>query len=118
MSALELDADGLAQLFGLYSVAQDNGEPVAQRAFATAFLANDTPITLRNTPQGKAVAQGDEALSAPALRVFNYLARLHRGAGLDFHDLNTLLALPGAAADLDVTPTGGGGGATIGPHVA
>lgn len=97
MSTLGLDADGLAQLFGLYSVAQENGAPVAQGAFATAFLANDAPITLRATPLGKAIAKDNAPLSAPELRAFNYLARLHHSTGLEFHDLNTILALPGAA---------------------
>ncbi|MEM9013109.1 MAG: neuraminidase-like domain-containing protein [Pseudomonadota bacterium] len=104
-SALGLDADGLAQLFGLYSVAQENGETVDQRDFATAFLANDAPITLQVTDAGKSVAMNCKALSAPDLRVINYLARLHHGTGVDFHDLNLLLALPGAAADVEAGDT-------------
>lgn len=101
MSALGLDADGLAQLFGLYAVAQESGAAVEQRDFATVFLSNVEPVTLRMTPDGKAVGTGNGPISAPELRVFNYLARLHHGTGLAFHDLNTLLALPGAAAHVD-----------------
>nr|WP_298412649.1 neuraminidase-like domain-containing protein [uncultured Halomonas sp.] len=101
MSALGLDADGLAQLCGLYTVAQENGEPVEQRDFATAFLANAEPVTLRMTPEGKAVGTGNGPFLPPELRVLNYLARLHHGTGLDFHELNMLLALPGAAAYVD-----------------
>ncbi|APX10391.1 neuraminidase-like domain-containing protein [Tateyamaria omphalii] len=100
-AALGLDADGLAQLCGLYSVAQENGAPVPQNAFATAFLANDEPVTLRMTTNGKAISVENSALTAPQLRVLNYLARLHHGTGLEFHDLNTILTLPGAAAFVD-----------------
>ncbi|WP_147113279.1 neuraminidase-like domain-containing protein [Tateyamaria sp. syn59] len=97
MTVLGLDHDGIAQLFGLYAVAQENGAPVEQRDFATAFLGNAEPIKLRMTPDGKAVGSS----SGPVLRTFNYLARLHHGTGLAFHDLNTVLALPGAADYVD-----------------
>ncbi|QBF33360.1 neuraminidase-like domain-containing protein [Thalassococcus sp. S3] len=101
MSVLGLDQDGIAQLFGLYTVAQESGAAVEQRDFATAFLNNAEPIKLRMTPDGKAVGTSN----GPVLRTFNYLARLHHGTGLAFHDLNTLLALPGAADFVDGHPT-------------
>ncbi len=107
MSSLDLDFDGVAQLLGLYSVAQERGGQVPQNAFATAFLGNAEAISLAITrgPDGtetKSAVIAGEALPAPDLRALNYLARLHHGTGLAFHELNTILTIPGAATRAEV----------------
>lgn len=92
----ELDFDGLVQLFGQYTVSQDSGAPVKQRDFATAFIGNDAPIEFDVAE--RTITSSNAPLEAPVLRSANYLARLHFGTDLPFHDLNMFLALPGASA--------------------
>lgn len=104
MSSLDLDFDALTQLFGFYAVSQESGAAVTQKDFATAFLANQAPFELRVADGLKSVQMAEEALTAPDLRSLHYLARLHHATGLAFHDLNTILALPGAAADVAGAP--------------
>ncbi|MGH1542605.1 MAG: neuraminidase-like domain-containing protein [Arenicella sp.] len=104
MSSLDLDFDALAQLVGLYSVSQENGLPVVQQDFATAFLSNDLAFELHAVGDDKSVHMAGAPVSAPYLRSLNYLARLHHATGLAFHQLNTILALPGAAANAATTP--------------
>jgi len=104
MSSLDLDFDAVAQLFGLYAVSQESGGVVMQKDFATAFLANEMPFELRVAEGVKSVQMAGESLTVPDLRALNYLARLHHATGLAFHDLNTILALPGAAAGVAARP--------------
>ena len=109
MSSLDLDFDGLAQILGLYNVSQERGGRVEQRAFATAFLANEADIELslsgeEEAPQSRLVKISGAPLPVPDLRALNYLARLHHGTGLAFHDLNTILGVPGAADSVVAAP--------------
>ncbi|MDO6587670.1 neuraminidase-like domain-containing protein [Salipiger sp. 1_MG-2023] len=99
MQSLDQTFDGLTQLLGLYNVSREGTGSAAQRDFATAFLNNDAPFAITYAQQLKSATMAGEPLPAPVLRSLNILARLQRGTGLAYHDLNAILALPGAAAD-------------------
>jgi len=99
-ASLDLDFDALTQLLGLYAVQQENGDSVAQKDFATAFLQNETDFALDQAGSETQVRLDGCPLNAPDLRSMNYLARLHHGTGLEFHHLNLLLSVPGAASGM------------------
>ncbi|MEL7043834.1 MAG: neuraminidase-like domain-containing protein, partial [Pseudomonadota bacterium] len=106
MSSLDLTFDGVAQLLGLYAVAQETGAPVAPQDFATSFIGNTQPFTIVPDGEERTIHLYEAALEAPVLRSLNLLARLHHATALDFHHLNWLLAIPGASADSHATDAG------------
>ncbi|MEO0594093.1 MAG: neuraminidase-like domain-containing protein, partial [Myxococcota bacterium] len=95
---LDLDFDAMAQLLGLYAVRQESGEAVRPDDFATPWFRQTgfVLVDYRGAPQ---VWSDGGPLVAPDLRSLHYLARLHHATGLAFHELNLLLATPGASAE-------------------
>ncbi|MDJ0630062.1 MAG: neuraminidase-like domain-containing protein [Rhodobacter sp.] len=102
-SILNLDFGALVQLLGLYVVEQEGGGVLAQADYATAFLGNTQPFDIEGEGDARIVQINGAPLGQADLRSLNYLARLHHGTGLAFHQLNWILALPGASAAVDST---------------
>lgn len=97
LASFELDFDALAQLLGLYSVRQENGRAVKPKDFATFLLNNEFAPEIKTQDANAHVFLNNAPLQAPDLRALHYVARLHRAMKLDFHQLNWLLAIPGAS---------------------
>ena len=92
LMGLELDFDALVQALGLYAVEQEHGRPPASNDFATSFIDNIDDFMIRDG----SIRMISRPIEGQHLRGLHYIVRLHRSTGLPFHDLNWLLATPGA----------------------